>query len=390
MKEKRYDVRQLILAALGGFFGTLVLLTLILWLLVGSEGLALLGGWGVVRARFVGDYEPSIAADAALDGLVTGLGDRWSYYVGAEGYQSLEEHRSNSYVGIGVSVAFTDERGLVIVAVQKDGPADRAGLLSGEVITAVDGASIAGEERYNGSELIRGEAGTVVRLTVIASDGSEREVNVTRAALHVEIVKSELLEENGKKIGYVALSNFDSDAARDFNAAVDALVDQGAEGFVFDMRNNGGGYVTELTKILDHLLPEGPIFRWATRSGRTTVTKSDAACIDLPMAVLVNGDTYSAAELFAAQLQESVGAAVVGEETSGKGYSQQTFPLPNGGALNISTGKYTTGGGVSLVGTGVALDAEVALTDEEALLLRAGRLEHDMDPQLTAALEYVK
>lgn len=387
MKEKRYSRRHLVLAALAGFAATLLLLTLLLWLVVGTQGISMLGAWGIIRARFVGGYDPDTVADTALSGMVAGLGDRWSYYVGAEGYQSLRESRSNSYVGIGVTVDYGDGRGLLITSVKEDGPADRAGLTAGELITAVDGASIAGEARYTGSDSIRGEAGTVVSLTVLSSDGRERAVEITRAALHTDPVSYELLEG---KVGYVDLQNFNTGAAGDFNDAVDDLLERGAVAFVFDMRNNGGGYVDELTRILDHLLPEGPIFRSVTKGGREKVLRSDADCVDLPMAVLVNGNTYSAAEFFAAQLRESVGAAIVGEETSGKGYSQQTFPLPNGGALSFSTEKYYTGAGVSLVGTGVTLDAQVILDEEEAWALWAGTLEHGEDEQLQKALELLR
>ena len=162
---------------------------------------------------------------------------------------------------------------------------------------------------------------------------------------------------------------------------------QGAVALVFDLRNNGGGYLRELTDMLDHLLPEGPIFRSQDRAGNETVTESDAACVEVPMAVLVNADTYSAAEFFAAELQEQGVGVIVGEATSGKGYSQQTFPVPGGGAMSISTAKYFTGEGVSLIGTGLTLDRELSLSEEDAALLAAGTLEHSEDEQLQAALE---
>ena len=143
------------------------------------------------------------------------------------------------------------------------------------------------------------------------------------------------------------------------------------------MRNNGGGYLSQLTDMLDFLLPEGPIFISRDRAGHEEITNSDADCVELPMAVLVNADTYSAAEFFAAELQEQGAAVIVGEPNSGKGYSQQTFPLPHGGAVAISTGAYFTGSGASLIGTGLTLDAEVYNTGAE-------------DTQLAAALELLK
>ena len=188
-------------------------------------------------------------------------------------------------------------------------------------------------------------------------------------------------------VGYVKLENFYSHSAEKLIGAVDDLTRQGAKALVFDMRDNGGGYVGELTDMLDRLLPEGVIFRTQSRDGPEERVESDAQCVEIPMAVRVNADTYSAAEFFAAELREAAGAAVVGVETSGKGYSQQAIPLLGGGAMNISTARYYTGNGISLIGTGVSLDAEVALTAEKEAALRAGTLAHADDEQLQKALE---
>ena len=142
--------------------------------------------------------------------------------------------------------------------------------------------------------------------------------------------------------------------------------------------------------MLDYLLPEGPIFRSRDRAGNEQVTNSDAHCIDLPMATLVNKSTYSAAEFFGAELQEWGVGVIVGEETTGKGYSQQTYPLPGGGGLGISTGAYFTGQGTSLIGTGVTLDQECVLTDEENALLKAGKLPRGDDAPLQAAIKLLE
>ena len=389
MKRPRFYTHHLILSALAGACLALAAGALALWLLVGPQCLAFLEAWGLARNQFVGEYDPAAAMDSALTGLVNGLGDRWSYYLNAEAYAAQNQRRSNSYVGIGVTVGYTDPRGLLIVAVKSGGPADGAGLKTGEVITAVDGFSLAGEEaQQEGSSRIQGEVGTAVTLTVVSEAGEERQVEITRAAVQNDSVTSYTLLEGD--VGYVVLANFYSGSANQLNAAVDDLVDRGARALIFDMRNNGGGYVTELTDMLDHLLPEGPIFRSKTKSGKEEVTQSDAACVDLPMAVLVNADTYSAAEFFAAQLREKGVAVVVGDPTSGKGYSQQAIPLPNGGAVNMSTGKYFTGDGVSLIGTGVTLDKEISLSDEAAMALWAGTLAYEDDAQLQAALELLQ
>lgn len=388
MKEKRYSGLQMLLAALGGVLVALATALVLLWVILGPHALSLLSAWGVVQSQFVGEYEADAAVDGALTGLVEGLGDRWSYYLTAEGYASTTQRRNNAYVGVGITVDYTDERGLRIISVNPDSPAGEGGLVAGEIITAVDGVSIAGEAQNTGVDRIQGEEGTTVILTLLDREGKSRQATLERRRVQTSSLSEATLLSDG--VGYVRLDNFYSGSGEELNAAVDELLSQGARAFLFDMRNNGGGYVSELTEMLDHLLPEGPIFRSQSKSGKEEVTYSDESCVECPFAVLVNADTYSAAEFFAAQLKESVGARVVGEPTSGKGYSQQTILLPHGGALNISTGKYCTGAGVSLVGTGVSLDAEVLLDDSQREAFQLGELPLEEDPQVQAALELLK
>ena len=341
---------------------------------MGTYGASLLEGLKLVEDKFVGEYDETAAVDAALEGLVSGLGDRWSYYLTEEEYQAQNQRRTNQYVGIGVTVTYEREDGLLIQEVTAGGPAEAAGLRSGEVITAVDGVSLAGDARFEGSSLIQGEEGTTVSLEVLGAGGVSRTVEVARASMDTDPVEYEMLEGD---VGYVRLLNFYDNSAARLEAAVAELQAQGAQAMIFDMRDNGGGYLSQLTDMLDFLLPEGPIFITRDKAGHEEVTYSDASCVDLPMVVLVNEDTYSAAEFFAAELQEWGVARIVGEPTSGKGYSQQTFALPHGGAIAISTGAYFTGSGTSLIGTSLTLDQEIYQTGEG-------------DAQLEAALELLK
>lgn len=347
--------------------------------LLGRGGLAMVQTYLLARFAFV-DTEADLgkAVDAGMYAFVDALGDRWSYYLAAERYQATLERRANSYVGVGVTVDLVSrEEGLLVQSVTEGGPADKAGVLAGDIITAVDGQSIAGDARQEGSDLIQGEAGSQVALTLLGEDGSTRDVTCTRATLHNPSASGKMLEGN---IGYVRLSNFYSGSADSFKREVGALVEQGAKSLIVDVRSDPGGYVAELEKILDYLLPEGPVFTQKPRWWFQYVYKSDADCIDLPMAVLVNKDSYSAAELLAAQLRESTGAPIVGEVTSGKGYSQITFPLVNGGGVGLSTATYCTGSGHSLIGEGIIPDVELSL-DEDAVL--GG----EDDVQLQAAIE---
>ena len=374
MRKKRFSLIHLLLLVLLTVAVTAGVGFAVLYQMVGKEGLSLLEGLHLINEKFVGEYDEGEVVDAALEGMVEGLGDRWSYFLTEEEYEAQNQRRTNQYVGVGVTVNYESEEGLQIVEVTAGGPAEEAGLQPGELITAVDGFSLAGEARYEGADKIQGEEGTTVSLEVRGTDGQTRTVELKRTKLETDPVSAEMLENN---VGYVRLSNFYDRSADRLKEEVTRLQEEGATSLVFDMRNNGGGYLSQLTDMLDFLLPEGPIFITRDRAGNEKITQSDASCVDLPMAVLVNADTYSAAEFFAAELQEWGVAVIVGEPTSGKGYSQQTFELPNGSAVAISTGAYFTGSGTSLIGTGLTLDKEVYLTDQG-------------DAQLEAALELLE
>ena len=346
-------------------------------LLLGRSGIALMQGYFLAKFAFVEtDADLNQAVDKALDGLVEGLGDRWSYYLDPESYQSTLESRANNYVGIGVTVTYEREDGLLVQGVTEDGPAQQAGVVAGDVITHVDGTSIAGDARYEATNLIAGEEGTQVELTLLGADGNSRTVTCTRQTLKSESASSKLLEGG---VGYVRLNNFYSGSADSLKKQVESLMEQGATSLVLDVRSNPGGFVAELIDMLDYLLPEGPVFVERPRWGVETVHESDASCVDLPMVVLVNADSYSAAELFAAQLRESAQVPIVGEVTSGKGYSQITFPLANGGGLGLSVAAYCTGSGHSLIGEGITPDVELALDTSDGT-----------DNQLQAALDLLK
>lgn len=388
MKERQKQKKRFGMGALIGTAAATLVVTLIgvgcaAWLVLGRDGLSLLQGITLVKTQFVGEKTEQVT-DQALSGMIEGLGDRWSYYLDAEAYQAEQERRANVYVGIGVTVDYTSEAGLTIRAVVPGGSAEEAGLAEGELITAVDGEDIAGEARYEAPDRIAGEEGSTVRLTVRGLDGNSREVELVRKSIQTDPVSYEYLA-NG--VGYVKLSNFFAGSADRVKEAVTDLQSQGATSLVFDMRDNGGGYLDELIPMLDFLLPEGPIFQTRSHTGAEKIYESDAACVDLPMAVLVNENTYSAAEIFAAELQEEGAAVVIGAPTSGKGYSQQLFPLLNGGALGISTAEYFTGNGVSLIGAGLHLDRETALSEEDQARLTAGVLPLAEDIQFQAALE---
>ena len=338
----------------------------------------------LIGQRFVGQYDAEYMQDAAAAAMVNALGDRWSFYATAEEYQALMSDMRNSIVGIGVTVVQREDGiGEEIISVVEDGPAFEAGLQVGDVIIKVDGASIAGLNATETRNLIVGEEGTQVVVTVLR-DQQELDYTITRKTIRLAVAKGQLLPGN---IGLVQIVNFHENCASETIAAIKSLQEQGAKALIFDVRNNPGGYVNELVKVLDYLLPECVVFREMDYRGVEGKRYSDAACVDLPMAVLVNGDSYSAAEFFAACLREYDKATVVGEQTCGKGYYQQTIQLSDGSAVNLSTGKYFTPGGKNLTEMGgLTPDIPVPVDEGTAGKIYANLLAPEEDPQLQAAV----
>ena len=218
-------------------------------------------------------------------------------------------------------------------------------------------------------------------------NGQELTLPVTRAEVKTPVATYEMLEN---KVGLISIVNFDSRCAEETIAAIEALLAEGAEKLIFDVRNNPGGYAREMVKVLDYLLPEGELFRTVDYKGTENVDRSDEKYLDIPMAVLVNADSYSAAEFFAAALSEYDAAVVVGESTSGKGYFQYTYELDDGSGVGLSVGKYYTPNGASLEKVGITPDVTVNVTDEQAMQIYYGTLEPAEDPQLQAAVEALK
>lgn len=335
---------------------------------------------------FIDDYDEEKLADAAASAMVEATGDRWSYYLTAEEKSSYDEQMRNAYVGIGVTITAQEELGgMRIEAVTADGPAEEAGLLTGDIITEVEGEKTLDLGMTGTRTKVRGEAGTFVTLTILRGEESFP-VSVERRSIQTPVATYEMLDG---QIGYIKIANFDTRCAEETNAAMDELIAQDAKALIFDVRNNGGGYKNELVKVLDKILPEGILFQSEDYQGSKQIDRSDADCIDLPMAVLVNQDSYSAAEFFAAAIQEYDWGTVVGTKTVGKGNFQTAFTLSDGSMLNLSIGKYYTPQGRSLTDTGITPDVEIALSDEDGAKLYYGQLEKADDAQLQAAIREI-
>lgn len=342
----------------------------------------------IIETYFVGEADDTAMTDAAAAAMIASLGDRWSYYISADEYADFQERKTNSYVGIGITIQGREDGiGFDIIQVEPDGPAGVAGILPGDILVEVEGTSMENVDSDVPVSLIRGKAGTEVHLVVLR-DNTRIPITARRQTIQSVVAEGEMLPGN---IGYVRINNFNTNCASQTITIIDELVDQGAEALVFDLRNNGGGFVHEMNRILDHLLPEGDLFRSVSYNGHEEVDTSDENCLELPMAVLINDRSYSAAEFFAAALREYDWATLVGQPTTGKGYFQNTFYLADGSALNLSVGQYYTPKGVSLAETGgLTPDVPVEVDEITYAMIYAGALPLEEDPQLIAALDALK
>ena len=336
----------------------------------------------IVETYFVGEFDEEAAIEGALAGYIQGLGDRWSGYYTVDETLAQKQEDASSYVGVGITYSGASDNPYTIISVTNGGPAAKAGILPGDVIVAVDGRLVSDlKENESLNSVVVGEEGSEVSITV--TRGLETlTFTMKRAKLEKEIIFTDMLEHN---IGYVYIDGFDMNGDVEFKSKVQNLLDEGAKALVFDVRFNPGGYLTVMRSMLDMLLPAGTVISTVDKTGKTTEYTSDAFCLDVPMAVIVNQHSYSAAEFFAAALQEYQKAEVVGVATTGKGYSQQRIMLSDGSSVNLSTARYYTPLGKNLAGLGVTPDYPVEVPEEEAA--RYYYIDRQIDSSLRQAMD---
>jgi len=298
--------------------------------------------------------------DQSLEQAVGSLEDRFSHYFAPRDYNDFQEATEGRFEGVGMTVEEI-ERGLRVLTVYEDSPADRGGLEPGDVITHVDGRSIAGSSSEESTTRIKGPAGTPVRLTV-RTKGKSRELTLRRAEVEIPVVKAEMRREDGRRLAHVQLAGFTSGAHGEVGDAVRRLLRQGAEGVVLDLRDNGGGLLNEAVLVSSIFIPDGKIVTTKGRARPTQVYEATGNAIDgdVPVVVLVNDRSASASEIVTGALQDRDRATVVGTRTFGKGVFQEIEPLPNGGALDITVGEYFLPSGRNLGGGGVSRGAGVS------------------------------
>lgn len=337
-----------------------------------------------IRNCYLNEIDEKKLEDYLYYGLVAGLGDPYAAYFNEEETRSLMDSSVGSYCGIGAVFSQNISTGVVTVSKIYEGfSAYEAGILPEDILYKVEGEEITGQDLTNIVTKIKGEEGTEVTVTMLRG---EEEIDFTMKRMEVEVptVVSKMLEG---QTGYIQIEEFDSVTAQQFSEALSTLKEEGMESLIIDLRNNGGGSVDAVCSIADELLPEGLIMYTEYADGERSDRNSDAECLELPMAVLINGNSASASEILAGALKDYGVATVIGTQSFGKGIVQSVIDLQDGTALKLTTAKYYTPNGNNIHGIGIAPDVEIDLPEE---LKSKVELTLEEDVQLQKAIEVLQ
>lgn len=328
-------------------------------------------------------YEDDIDEDNLEEmiylGYMAGLEEAYTTYYTAEEFEEVMESSAGSYSGIGAYVSQNVNTGIITIVNPFEGaPAADAGVMKDDILYAVEGEEVTGQDLNMVVAKLKGEKGTTVHVTMYRqSEDAYIDFDIVRAVVDVPTVSYKMLEN---QIGYIQLTEFDEITVDQFKDAVDDLEAQGATALIFDLRDNGGGLLSSVRDVLDRLLPNCLIVYTEDKNGeREEEWTVNPDCVDLPMVVLVNGNTASASEIFSGALRDYGKAEIIGTTTFGKGIVQSIIPLGDGSAMKLTTSQYFTPNGVAIHGVGIEPDVVVEY-DREA----------EEDNQLQAAVDYLQ
>lgn len=337
---------------------------------------------GLIDENYIGDVDEEALEEGIYKGYIQGLEDPYSVYYNEEETKDLYETTEGEYSGIGAVLSQDLESGVItLVQIYEDSPAAKAGLKDNDILTKVGDIEVTGMDLSEVVTYIKGEKGTDVDLTVLrGEDAEEITVTATRDTVEAQTVKYEMLEG---QTGYLSVSEFDSVTYAQYEEVLNELTDQGMTGLIVDLRNNPGGNLNTVCEMLDLVLPKGTIVYTEDKDGkRETATSDDEHQINVPMVVLVNGNSASASEIYAGAIQDYGIGKIVGTQTYGKGVVQQIFDLGDGTSVKLTIAEYFTPNGRSIDGEGITPDVEVEYEADEN--------NPEADNQLEKALEVMK
>lgn len=315
-----------------------------------------------VRENYLGDIDEGKLSDGILKGYVEGLDDKYSRYLSRDEYLAEKSEDEGQLVGLGLTLDKDDSGYIRIANIMPDSPVEDSELREGDIITLIDGMDVRTAGFDESLDAMRGTEGSEIRLT-IRRGGIDKDYTFTRRSIEMITVSGKMLPGY---IGYMEITNFKKNTPQQFVEALERLTSNGAKALIFDVRSNSGGIVESLSDCLDPLLPEGVIATAEYKDGHSeTLIYSDESKLDLPIVVLVNNRTASAAELFAASLRDFAGALLVGEKTYGKGVMQKTTEFDKNGAVVLTVAKYRTAVSDCYDGVGLPPDHAVENTSPE-------------------------
>lgn len=335
-----------------------------------------------IRQNYMGTIDEKTLRNALANGYLDGLDDPYSRYLSPEEYRAEQEAEKGEIYGLGLDVERTDEGNIRVYSVTPNSPAEGAGIKKGDIIVKVAGKRVTAVGYEKALAEMTSTETPVISITT-SLNGTESTRDIQKAKYSSVTVQYSYSD----RIGYILIKEFNSTTTQQFDTALNSLIKAGAEAFIFDVRGNAGGQITPVCEILDRLVPAGTILSSVDRLGNTKVEyTSDANQISYPCAVLVNEDTSSGAELFAATLRDFQKAQIVGVTTFGKGTMQKTFPLNDGSAVSLTVAKILPASGKSFDESGIKPDFEVksSLPGTNFLLLSA-----EEDNQLQTARDVV-
>jgi carboxyl-terminal processing protease len=341
----------------------------------------------LIDQNYMEEVDKDALAEGIYKGLLASLGDPYSCYYTEDEYNALMESSSGIYCGIGATVSQNATTGIItIVKPFVTGPAYEAGLLPGDVLYKVAGEEVTGDDLSEVVSKIKGEEGTSAEITIVREGESEpTEYSIKRRMIEVPTIEYEMLDN---KIGYIYVSEFDEVTAEQFRDAVNDLDSQGQKGLIVDIRNNPGGLLDTVVDMLDRMLPKGLIVYTEDKYGNREEKNSDnKEQFDKPLAVLINGNSASASEIFAGAIQDYKLGTIVGTTSFGKGIVQSIIPLYDGTAIKVTVSKYYTPNGKNIHGIGIEPDVTIELDDA---LKQKVVIEKAEDNQLQKAIELIK
>lgn len=335
-----------------------------------------------LQSEYIYDIDESKMIEDAVKGYVQGVDDKYTQYLSKEDMQDLLEDTSGSYVGIGVYMADnTADNTIMIIGVIEGSVAEQAGLQTGDIIKKVNGVEYKGDQLDSVSNVIKGEEGTNVTITILR-ENEEKEFNITRSSVKIKTVSFKMIDNKA----YIKISSFNDGTAKEFKKAYEELKNNNPKGLIIDLRNNGGGLVTESLEIAETMVEKGnTLLITANKDEKEKIEKSkENPTITIPVIILINQNTASASEILAGSLKDNCNYKIIGTKSYGKGVIQTIYSFSDGSGLKVTTEEYFTPNHNTINKIGIMPDIEVNLDEEWQNI---SNIPYENDNQLQEAIK---